>query len=74
MNQESTLSVGDIGVNALIKVELGYLFAVWVAVLTKQVSGYLFVSIQGEVNAVPGVVSPSSVSHVFLQCLLDLPS
>lgn len=51
------------------KAESGSLFvftpgnAVWVTVLTKQVSGDLFVSIQGDVNVVPDVVSPSSVSH-----------
>lgn len=53
------------------KVESGYLYAfilgnaVWVTVLTKKVSGDLFVPIQGDVNVVPGVVSPSSVSHDF---------
>ena len=41
---------------------------------TKQVSGDLYVSIQGDMNVVPGVVSPLSVSLVFVQCLLCLPS
>lgn len=81
-NQESTLSVGDMArVNALMKVELGYLKAfnpggnaVRVTVLANQVLGDLFVFSQGDVNVVPGVVSPSSVSLAFLQCLLFLPS
>lgn len=81
VNQASTLPVGDIIlVKALIKVGSGYPFvftpgkAVWVTVLTKPVSEDLSVSSQGDVNVVPGDVSPSSVSHVFLQCLLCLPS
>ena len=48
--------------------------AVWGAVLMKQLSGRMFIFIQGDVNAVPGVVVPSSISHVFLQCLLRSPS
>ena len=51
------------------KAESGRMFvftpgnAVSVTVLGKQVSGDLFVSIQGDVNIVPDVVSPSPVSH-----------
>ena len=41
--------------------------------LTKYVSGDLFIPIQGDVNAVFGV-SPPSISEVFLQCLICLPS
>ena len=46
----------------------------WVTVLTKLVSGDLSVSSQGDVNVVPGVESPFSVSHVFLHCILYSPS
>lgn len=46
-----------------------------VTVLRKQASGDLFVFIHGDdVKTVPGVVNPSSVSRVFLQCLFFLPS
>ena len=60
--------------------ESGYLVvftpgnAGWVTVLKKYLSGDLFVPIQGDVNAVPGVVSPLLISEVFLQVSLFLPS